>query len=597
MTDAEKVLAIFVDSWAPVDYRPLWQWCEAHIRLDKTSPVEGAYSTEFMPFVRWVYDRFQDSRTRSIVCMVASQCWKTQVLMNCLAWCVACDPATSMMVMASKTSMDDFVKKRLRPMLQNCDALASVLPRHRKRDGLSLMQFDTMNLITRGSESKIGLQSDPVRRTFCDERKLWRKGAIDDLRKRQRTFSNSLEMSVGNAGDEHDELHIDWEKGSQTFFHVRCLACNHSQPIRFGRKATALFTSRDKGGMVWPTNETTKPGGIWNFDEVRSAVRWECESCGRLHTNAEKIALIKTWHPVSRNPGALPAHVSVHGSAFYMFWEKCDWGHLVVEFLEATRELTDNGNPEKLMSFTKETEGEPWQRLKADIDEGNLWKRRGEYLLGEPDTNVKSMRILTVDVQAGYLVYVCRQHFPKARSRLLACGTVLDFEELRALQVRLEVTNPCVWIDSAHKPMEVGKACLLNGWNALLGDDAKEFTRQEWDTDKKEMKSVKSYWKPVEWDPGCGTVTQGRRVMLRHSWCCDHYKDRLYLHLIPAKLGEWSVAKNTPDDYMTQVRQGYKLIKEISGGVTSFLWTDWKRRDYADCELMQLVVADCWNMI
>ncbi len=596
-TERDQNVEFLARAWAPIDARPLWQWCEAHIRLDKTSPIEGAYSTDYMPFVRWVYDRFQDPHTRQLTLIVAAQCWKTQLILNCLAWCVACDPATSMFVMSSKIAMDEFVAKRLRPGLAQCDAIAGVMPRHRRRDKMTLIQFDTMNLIMRGSESRAGLQSDPVRRTFCDERKLWRKGAIDDLRKRQRTFNNSIEVSAGNAGEEHDELHADWLKGSQTFFHVKCLACQHSQPIRFGRKATSMFPARERGGIVWPTNEETKPGGIWNYEAIQREARWECEACGHLHKDSDKIHLLKTWHAVSRNPGALPEHASVHGSAFYMIWSDCHWGKLAKEFLMAVRERDEHLNLEPLRSFTCETEGEPWQKERADLDPGELGKRKGDYLLGEPDPVGKSMRIMTVDVQAGYLVYVCRQHFPKARSRLLACGNTLDFEELRGIQVRLGVIDPCVWLDSAHRPMDVGKVCLMNGWNALLGDDAKEFTRQEWDADKKEMKAVKSHWKPVEWDPGCGTVAQGRRVMLRHSWCCDHYKDRMYLHLISGDLGEWTIAKNTPDDYLTQVKFGYRLIKEITNNVVIFKWQDWRRRDFADCELMQLVVADAWNMI
>lgn len=597
MTDIDELESFVAVSWAPVDDRPLWQWCEAHVRLDKTSPIEGQYSTEYMPFVRWVYDRFQDPRTRMLTAMVASQCWKTQVLMNCLAWCVACDPATSMIVMASKTSMDDFVKKRLRPSFANCDALKSVMPRSRKTDGLSLMQFDTMNLITRGSESKIGLQSDPVRRTFCDERKLWRQGAIDDLRKRQRTFSNSIEFSVGNAGTEHDELHADWLKGSQTFFHVNCLECHHSQPIRFGKKATSLFPARDKGGMVWPSNEVTKPGGIWDFNAVRSAVRWECESCGRLHANAEKIALIKTWHAVSRNPGALPKLASVHGSAFYMLWEACDWGHLAVEFLQAQKQLKEHGNIEPLMSFTKETEGEPWQEMKEDLDEGALGRRKGGYHMGEVDSVGKSIRILTADVQSGHLIYVARQHFAGARSRLIEAGRVPDYEGLRGVQVRYDIRGVCVWLDSAYLPMETGRACLLNGWRPMLGDDALEFSRQEWDPDLKEMRSVKSHWKPVEWDPGCGGASQGRKTLTRYSWAKTHYLDRLYLHLIAGRLGDWTIAQNVPEDYMIQVRSGYMLLKEMVDNVQILTWEKDKRRDFADCELMQLVVGDAGNLI
>ena len=597
MSNVNDILGHYADAWKPVDERPIWQWCEEHVRLDQTSPVQGHFSTDLMPQVRWVYDQFQSPRTRLLVLLVASQSGKTQTVLNLLAWCVVNDPATSMWVMSSNEAVKEFVKKRIRPSLSNCDALRDMLPNHRKKDGLNLIQFDSMNLIMRGSESRAGLQSDPVRRTFCDERKLWRAGAINDLRKRQRTFSNSIEVSVGNAGMEFDELHADYLKGSQTLFHVNCLKCQHSQPLRFGKKSSALFPKpRERGGLVWTENEETRPGGQWDFDKVRELTRYECEACGHLHENVDKFALLKTLHPVHGNPGALPAKASCHWSALYMVWDSCAWGNIAVEFLQAMKSMDEHGDIEPLKSFVCETLGEPWQEQVEDRDEHEIERRKGSYKAGEVDPNGKSILILTVDVQAGYLVYVCRQHFAGARSRLIEAHKCLDFDDLRAVQVRLGVGNQCVWIDSAHEPEKVGKACLMNGWRPLLGDDAKEFTRQEFDHNEKRMKSVKSHWKWVEWDPGCGGVEQGRRVLRRYSWANEHYKDRLFLHLISGKVGEWTIPSNPSDEYMKQMINGYKRVKTLVEGVVTYEWKDGQRRDFADCELMQLVVCDAGNI-
>ena len=598
MTDDADIIQGWSEAWKPVDERPMWQWCEEHVRLDRTSPVEGYFSTSLMPQVRWVYDRFQHPRTRLLVLLVASQSGKTQTVLNMLAWSVVNDPATSMWVMSSNEAVKEFVKKRIRPSLANCDALRGMLPNHRKKDGLNLIQFDSMNLIMRGSESRAGLQSDPVRRTFCDERKLWRKGAIDDLRKRQRTFSDSIEVSVGNAGTEFDELHADYLKGSQTLFHVNCLKCQHSQPLRFGKKSSPLFPkARTQGGIWWPDDDRVKTDGILDFEKVRSEARYQCEECGHLHDNVDKFALLKTLHPVHGNPAALPARASCHWSALYMVWDSCSFGNIAVEFLNAMKSLEEHGNIEPLKSFVCETLGEPWQDQVEDRDEHEIEKRKGDYKLGEIDASGKSIRIITVDVQAGYLVYVCRQHFQGAKSRLIEAGKCLDFDDLRAAQVRLETRNECVWIDSAHEPAKVGKACLDNGWRPMLGDDAEDFTRQEFDHVEKRMKAVKSHWKWVEWDPGCGGTQQGKRVLRRYSWANNHYKDRLFLHLISGKVGAWTIPSNPGEEYMKQMINGYKRVKKIEDGVVSYEWKDGGRRDFADCELMQLVVCDAGNLV
>jgi hypothetical protein len=585
------------NAWTPPDNSPCWKWCEENISLDATAPVQGRYSTALTPMIRSFYNHAQAQTTRFMVVMVSAQSAKTQGLMNFLAWCIRNSPGPSMWVMATQENAKEFVKKRLRVGLEHCSGIKSLMPRHRGKDSLNLIQFTGMNLLVRGSNSRAGLQSDPIRRVFCDERREWSKGAIDLLRKRTRTFFNSIEISVGTAGKANDELHVDWMKGSQTFFHWHCPHCQHSQPFRFGRDVTALFpTAREKGGLRWEKNEITKPGGEYDIAEVKKTVTYECESCGVRFKNQDKFQLLQTLHEHHRNLGALPTHVSLHWNALYMPWASCDWAEIVGEFLSARKQV-NLGNLEPLKAFTTETLGEPWEELREDTEEDDVSKRRSHYLIGEPDQSSKSIKIITVDVQHGHLIYVCRQHTAGAKSRLLDCGRVLDFDDLRAVQMRLDVRNACVWIDSAHLPIEVGKACLLNGWRPLLGDDAKDFTRQEWSDEKKTMITVRSHWKAVEWDPGCGGDANGKRTIKRYSWANEHYKDRLYLHMITGAVGEWTIAKNTPDEYLKQVAKGYWRKKEISNGVTTYTWQDGSRRDYADCELMQLVVCDIGTLV
>ena len=598
MTDAEKIDAAVLGLWKPSYQGRMWQWWEENIKLDSTAPIQGSYSTAMTPMVRWVADAMQDPRTRMGCAIVSRQSSKTQSILIANSYFAKEDPASTAWVMATDMNAKEFVKKRLRPALEHCEVLQDILPRHRGKSSLNIIQFSTMNLLIRGSNSRIGLQSDPLKRIFCDERAEWQKGAIDILRKTLRTHYDSLEFSMGTAGDENDELHVDWKRGSQTFFHWHCPHCGHSQPFRFGRKASAFFPeARDKGGLRWDKNDVTCPNGVWNRAEVKKTVRYECENCEHRFSNNEKMPLLNSIHAFHRNPAALPEKFSCHWSALYMPWKECDWPNIVDEFLAATEELKNNGNLEPLKVFVTMTLGEPWQEQKKDLDEGALGRRRGGYHLGELDLESKSFRVLTADVQEGYLVYVARQHFAGVRSRLMACGTVPDFGGLRALQVKLEIENKWVAIDSAHNPHEVGQACLLNGWVPFLGDDAREFTRQEWDEKTKEMRSVKSHWKAERWDSGLGTGTQGRRIIQRFSWCKEHYLNRLYLHLIQAKLGQWSIADDTPAEYLKQVRTGYKLVSEISNNVETFKWEKDARRDFADCELEQLVVCDAGNLI
>jgi hypothetical protein len=192
-----------------------------------------------------------------------------------------------------------------------------------------------MNLLLRGSNSRIGLQSDPVRRIICDERREWKEGAIDLVRERMKTFHNALEISMGTAGEENDQLHRDYLDGSQTVFVWSCLHCGKEQPFRWSTKSTPIWPEVKRGGIVWETSTQTKPGGVWDYDEVRKTVGYQCCECGFVYRDAQKHALLKTLTMQHGNPDALPEYPSFHWNELYMPWSRSACNDLVVKFLNA----------------------------------------------------------------------------------------------------------------------------------------------------------------------------------------------------------------------------------------------------------------------
>lgn len=202
---------------------------------------------------RWVFEAAQDRRVWRVVVMVSAQCSKTLIRILCLLWTIAEDLAPCMWVMANQDHCDEFVKKRLFPAVDSCELTAPLLPKERNARNKRLIQFHSMNRMMRGSISRSGLQSDPVRRMFCGEGREWKHGAIDLLRKRLRAYHNSIEISLGTAGREGDELHSDWLEGSRTEAHWWCPACQHSQPFRFSTRETILFPANlIRGGVSRP---------------------------------------------------------------------------------------------------------------------------------------------------------------------------------------------------------------------------------------------------------------------------------------------------------------------------------------------------------
>ena len=598
--------SIVTVGWKPPARVPAWQWCERNILLDNTSYFPGRISFDLFPCSKSFFNHAQNPRTRSVTVMVSAQSAKTQNAIMFLLWRIAEKPAPAMWAMAAADHCEEFGKKRLWPAVEDCRLVSDLSPKDRESWTKRLIRFDSMNLMLRGSNSRIGLQSDPVGLIICDERREWKHQAIDLIRKRTRTFADYLEISMGTAGVENDELHRDFLNGSQTFFHFTCPHCSRSQPFRFSKDATTLFDdNRKMGGIVWESNEVTKPDGKWNFDELRKTVRYQCEGCGHLFANSDKPALLKTIHEVHRNPSALPSHVSLHWNAIYMPWLSCSFDEVAFEFLKSNHASKRAGGRDHgpLIAFTTETLGEPWREISGEKPvEGEILKRCGNYMIGEEWPNDDgTIKILTVDYQFGYLVYVLRQWRKGGASRLVKAGKLLDLDQLRQFQMDNGVADRAVWVDCAHKGSDIFRACVQygrwipgrsgadptwDGWTPLIGDDAKEFHGSKGGI------SIKTYHKRTVLDPGIGTSAQGTRRIPRWSWSNPHFKDQLYLRQIRGTGTLWEIPKNIDADYVKQIQATERReITDAAGNIKGYQWHERGRHDFGDCELMQLVVA------
>lgn len=586
-------------AFEPPSSLPMWQWWEQNIKLDKTAAASGAYSTELVPMVRIWCDYAQSPLTRRLVMMVSAQSTKTQNVINLLLWLLENDPATTMWVMASDTSVKEFAKKRLFPALDDCRAVERLVPTDRKRRMNNLVMFLTMNLILRGSNSRAGLQSDPVKRIICDERREWKKGAIDLLRKRLRTFADACEYSLGTAGEEKDELHVDFMAGSQTFIHWNCPKCQHSQPFRFGRAPSTLFPeARERGGIIWDSNEITKPNGNWNYTEVLKTVSYECEHCGERLKNHQKLALLKTFHEFHRNPAALPEFPSLHWGALYMPWRSCSFEAIALEFLKACAAMK-LGNIEPMKAFITETLGEPWRDEREQAKPSDLLERKGTYRSGERwrSTDADPVAdLMAIDVQAGYLVFGHRQFRQGGASRMVKCGKFFGFEEARQYQTEQNMNAQCVFVDSPYRQPEVFKACLKYGWNAMLGDDALEFSQQVLDPTTKKMQAVRTTWKSQLVDPSIGTSEMNRTVINRFSWSNTHYNERLFLEAIRGLSDPWEIPQDISEEYLAQMQAVQRVTKVDEKGIASHEWRESGRHDFPDVEKMLLVAADICHL-
>lgn len=581
---------------------PTYRWLEENYELDPVmSDLSGRVNFDFFPASRIFFDHCDDPRLRKCTVMKCSQSAFTENAIMMLLRRIKERPITTMWAGATAQKTEEDVKKRLFPAIRGCKAVQEVSPdpSERERWGKRLVMFDTMNLLIRGANSVSGLRGDPVGLLIADERADWKKGRIHKVRQRLTTKAAPVEISIGAAGVKGDELHADWKEGSQTFIHFLCLKCNHSQPFRFGKTPSVYYDEpRLLGGIVWEENEITRPGGLlWDFEKLKTTVRYECEKCGHRFHNVEKAQLLKTCHEHHRNPQALPENFSLAVPALLLIWQKRSWGDIAVEFLKAV-EAMRTGDIEPMIAFVTETLGEPWERRNEKQKESELLDRCGKYKMGERWMDAqnptiiepKTALVITFDRQQFDLRVLIRQWRKSGDSRLIYFGAKASYDDLREFQRDEKVKDKNVWGDDGGKmTSEFRQTCLRFGWNAMKGEDEPYFVYQV----EAGKAGIRQGFRTSEFDPDIGTTKQGRAIMKAWLWARPWYLDKLQMFqrggpMMPI----YELPSDIPAEYVRQALANEWEEKDLSDGRTKGRWKTNKNDHAADMELMQLVVAD-----
>jgi phage terminase large subunit GpA-like protein len=542
--------------------------------------------------VRPVFGALQNLTTRKVVVMVSAQAGKTQTLMIFAAWAVCEAPGPMFWVAASEEVCDEFTKARLLPLFEKIPDVAKRMPLLRAEKTLNLIQFATMPLYFRGANSPSKLKSTPVRWLVCDEVDDWKPGSLEKVMKRVRSYRQSKQVLISTPMDSGGDMHSQWLTGTQTFFHFACSACGHRQPFRFGREKSVIFAeAREQGGFLWDTNDTTRPGGKWNWAELRKSVRYQCEKCAAEFRQAEQFKLLQTLERVDRNPTPEPGVESFHWWAAYSLWVK--WEDIVCEFVSA-KEISESGNLEPLKSFVRETLGEPWHLIGDTADAEEILRLCGKYRRGEfwpvgTTDKRRVTRIIATDVQKDHLRYVLCQLREGGEMRVVDYGRLSAFDDLRALQEKCGVANRGVFLDSAdgNRQTEILRECVRWNWIALRGSAQDSFAHKT-----STGGIINRSFRTKTIDPFIGTAKANTKGVTRIEWSNGVFKDRLYLYVLKGKGPHFEIPEDVGAEFVAELQDERREPEKNARGGTVWKWKDSGNNHYGDCLLMALVAMD-----
>lgn len=551
-----------------------WQWGEREFDIGKVSPFPGLFRSETAPWTKEPLEAAADNRIRYVVVVCAAQTSKTTMAMLILFFWLATDPGPVQWVLATADEAKTFVNTRLLPSMRLCKPVAAIMPRDRKDNKTLEINFAESPLLITGANAPNKLQGNPKRYLLLDEVRNYKNtSALPTVLERVTSWWNARVVMTSTAGSEGEQLHNEFLAGDQRHFFVPCPHCQQSQELVWDQ-------------VKWDENETTRPGGEWNFDALAPTVRYECIACKKPirddYGTRRQMAASGVWVP--QNTKAPSNRRSYTWSVLIAPW--VPWSRVVEQFLMAKIALA-NGSHEALKTFITEKLGQFWREEQIYSD--NLTPTGGDYHSKE-EWSDEYLRFCTIDKQKDHYWMVIRAWAKSGASRLKYFGRLHTVEDLKACISDYKVDHRRVFVDCGFEQDEVWQLCCANGWKAFKGDDRVNFNCR---TDEGEKYTGAYTWPPEAGKPGAGTRSYGMQVCPTVYWSNPTIKDIL-ARLKSGKAAPWGVPSDINPEYAKHMSSEMKkavLDKRYNRYVKRWVAIGRRPNHGWDCECMQVVCA------
>ena len=440
-------IAPAVKNFAPPEDLTVAEWAEKYRKLSPESSAEaGPWRTARTPYLREPMEALNDPKVSNIVMVAASQVGKSEFLLNCIAYAVDQDPASTMFILPTLEDARKFSRLRIAPMIRDSKRLKEKVSEVKTRDsGNTILQksFPGGMLTITGSNSASALASTPARYIFGDERDRWAVSAGTEgdpwelAKARQATFYNkkSVETSTPTIKG-RSNIEASFYRGTQERWCHQCPECGEWHEIRFDQIKFEFTTSVINRKKVYTI----------------TSLHWLCPSCGCMVTEDVMRRQPAKW--VADNPDAYSRGIrSFWLTAFASPW--MPWTTIVQRFLEARKD------PELLKVVYNTLLGELWEDRGDLEDEDSMLARREDYDAELPE----GVLALTcgVDTQDNRLEYEVVGHGHYNETWGIRKGFIMGKPDNPEVWAKLDEVIDHVYKFKSGKGLKVSMTCVDSG--------------------------------------------------------------------------------------------------------------------------------------
>lgn len=516
------------------------------------SAEPGQYRLARTPYARGIMDAIREPGVEEIWIVAGTQVGKSTIQENLLGYWIDNDPGPALVVKPSESACEQYVRERLRPLLQGS------LPHHLLPDPhdntLSVTRLDTMPVFMAWAGSPQSLASRACRYVLLDEVDKFppfagrEADAVSLARERTATFLHRRRIVGVSTPTTRDGL--VWQNyeacGEKRSFHLPCPRCGRFAPL------------------TWQQVKWDKPDGMSRAKlaetiESQRLAWYECAGCGARLTDGDKIRMLDGGRWVGI--GGPSRRIGFHLSSLYSPWRT--FSDMAAEFIRA------DGDVSLTMSFRNSRLAEPFEIQLGAREPGVIRRKIG---LSRPAGDIPGWAIAlfaTVDVQQDHLWYVLRSWGYGFRSCLHSYGRVGTFDDLHRAIFSGEVEPVIVAVDAQYRRPEVFEYCKRLPTRIVAAQGVT----------------------PINGPMVRAVIENGVTVLKLNPFLT---KSRLSELIEDSDETRWLPHSGCDDQYVTQLVSERQILdaktgirrweKKYSGAANHLL----------DCEAMQVGVA-CWN--
>jgi phage terminase large subunit GpA-like protein len=552
----------------------IWQWAAANVDYSRApnydTAIHGPYDPEFMSYWKEPTECLTDPDIREVTILKATRSGGSEnVLLNMMRYAVGVRPQRTLYITSDQLSAERFMAERIKRGLRCTPATARAL-----REATTTQHdiaFQTMDLRVTWPRAKQAFKQDGWALVLCDELSTWPEYRTDMARRRMDTypFPHIVFLSTPDPAQqrasEEDPIFIEYWRGDR-----RRWFC----PDPAGGEFCFEMGIAGKYGLQWDSG-AKRENGEWDYDRVEASAYYLTPGGARID-NAQRRAVVGAGRWAPTNPAAPVFVRSYHVTSFMVPFAAGNFGRIAVAFLKAK-----HGGPFALRSFVYEYLAEPWTQDVDRINDDVISRRETEYLRGQSYFDLhkdykdaQRRRVMTVDVQKDYFVFLIREWCMGGASCLVDWGTAGTWDEIDSLATKHRAE---VLVDSGYgeRTMEVYDECIRRKFIPAKGDERATAPELPW---------RKSEINPYE---GTRRARDGDHMGLV-LWHTDTFK----LMLLARMRGEvpgWFVYRRVERDYKLQTTAEERTPKG---------WVKRRRANHLwDCEVLQMVAATAYGLV